>query len=148
VIETERLSIRPLAPNERGEMLALWSDPANARVEADATPEQIRAWAEGVPWGVWESESDELIGDCSLFFADEHGEWELAYGLRRDRWGRGYATEAARACVGYGFQALGLQKIVADVDPGNPASVRVLEKCGFELAGDGADGFLVYAVTR
>ena len=126
MIETERLSIRPLAPNERSEMLALWSDPANERVEADATPEQVRAWAEGVPWGVWESEN----------------------GLRRDSWGRGYATEAARACVGYGFDELGLEKIVADVDPANPASVRVLEKCGFELAGDGPDGMLLYAVAR
>ena len=148
MIETPRLSIRPLAPADRAEMLALWSDPGNERVEEDAPREQIRAWAEGVPWGVWESESGALVGDCSLFFADEHGEWELAYGLRRDRWGRGYATEAARACVRYGFEELRLERIVADVDPANPASVRVLEKCGFERVGDGADGMLLYAVTR
>ena len=148
MIATERLSIRPLAPNERDELLALWSDAGNERVEEDATPEQIRAWAEGVPWGVWESESGELVGDCSLFFADEHGDWELAYGLRRERWGRGYATEAARACVRYGFDQLGLEKIVADVDSANRASVRVLEKCGFERVPGGANGMLLYAVTR
>ena len=148
MIATERLSIRPLKPDDRAGMLALWSDPANERVGDDATPEQIRAWAEGVPWGVWESESGELVGDCSLFFADEHGEWELAYGLRRDRWGRGYATEAARGCVRYGFQELGLEKIVADVDSENRASVSVLEKCGFERVAGGATGLLLYAVTR
>ena len=148
MIETPRLSIRPPAPAERAEMLALWSDPANERVEADATPEQIRAWAEGVPWGVWESATGELVGDCSLFFDETHGEWELAYGFRRDRWGRGYATEAARACIRHGFDELGLERIVADVDPANSASVRVLEKCGFEPVGEGQHGMLVYALTR
>lgn len=146
MIETERLVIRELEPHERAALLALWSDPANERVPIDATPQQVRAWVDGVPWGVWERESGELVGDCGLFFADEHGEWELAYGFRRDRWARGYAREAARACVGYGFDTMGLEKIVADVDVANVASVRVLEKCGFVRAGGEGDK-LLYAVT-
>jgi RimJ/RimL family protein N-acetyltransferase len=148
VIETERLVIRPLADGERSEMLALWFDAANERAAPDATPEQVRAWADGVPWGVWERESGELIGDCSLHFDTGFGEWELSYGFRRDRWGRGYATEAARACVRYGFEELGLEKIVADVDPANTASARVLEKCGLEQVGTLDDGRLFFAVTR
>src|SRR5437870_3703497 len=135
VIETERLTIRPLAPGERGDMLALWFDPANERASPDAPPEQVRAWAEGVPWGVWERESGELVGDCSLHFDTGFGEWELSYGFRRDRWGRGYATEAARACVRHGLETMGVEKIVADVDPANPASANVLEKCGFRQVG-------------
>jgi len=146
VIETERLLIRPLAPDDRELMLAIWLDPANER--APGQPEErIRGWAAGVPWGVWEREGGELVGDCSLFFAEEHGSWELAYGFRRDRWGRGYATEAARACVRHGFETMGLDRIVADVDPANPASVRVLEKCGFVHAGSTGD-LLLYEVTR
>ena len=147
MIETRRLSIRPPAPAERAEMLALWSDPANERVEEDATPEQIRAWAEGVPWGVWESATGELVGDCSLHFEEQYGEWELSYGFRRDRWGLGYATEAAGACVRHGFDARGLAKIVADVDPANTASVHVLEKCGFERVGELDDGRFFYELT-
>ncbi|MDP9284793.1 MAG: GNAT family N-acetyltransferase [Actinomycetota bacterium] len=148
MIETERLLIRPPSNEERIELLALWFDPANDRATADATPEQVRAWAEGVPWGVWERESGELVGDCSLHFDTGFGEWELSYGFRRDRWGRGYATEAARACVRYGFEELGLEKIVADIDPANAASGRVLEKCGLEQVRRLDDGRLFYAVTR
>ena len=150
MIETERLLIRPFTAADSEDLLAVWSDPANERFIGATPPESIddlRAGIErGMRWGVWERETGELVGDCGLFFDEGHGEWELAYGFRRDRWGRGYATEAARACVRYGFDELGLDKIVADVDPANIASVRVLEKCGFvPVGGEGAK--LVYAVT-
>src|SRR5207237_5431681 len=95
VIETERLLIRPLEGNEHEELLAIWRDPPNERVTTtDET--RIRRWLELV-WGVWERETGELVGDCSLHFDDTFQDWELSYGFRRDRWGRGYATEAARA---------------------------------------------------
>ena len=147
MIETERLVIRPLAEDEREALLALWFDPANERVAGDVAPEQVRAWVAGVPCGVWERETGELVGDCSLHFDTGFGEWELSYGFRRDRWGRGYATEAARACVRYGFDQLGVAKIVADVDPANTASAGVLEKCGFDRVGELEDGRWFYAVT-
>jgi len=148
VIETERLLIRPPTSGERAELLELWTDPANERVTPDAPPEQVRAWAEGVPCGVWERETGELVGDCSLHFDTGFAEWELSYGFRRDRWGRGYATEAARACVRHGFDVLGVEKIVADVDPANAASASVLEKCGFVRVGELEDGRLFYELTR
>jgi len=148
VIETQRLMIRAPTTEEREQLFAFLSDPANERIGPDAPPEQIRAWADGIPWGVWERDTGELVGDCSLFFAQEHGEWELAYGIRRDRWGRGYASEAAQACVRHGFDELGLARIVADVDPANHASARVLEKCGFVRVRELEDGRLFYAVTR
>jgi RimJ/RimL family protein N-acetyltransferase len=152
VIETERLFIRPLVPDDAEEVHMVWGDPANERFGGDwPTPEtaaHTRSYLErGSAWGVWERATDAFVGDCGLFFAEEHGEWELAYGFRRDRRGRGYATEAARACVRHGFEELGLEKIVADVDPANTASVRVLEHCGFVRIG-GAGDKLLYAVTR
>ncbi|MFL5935708.1 MAG: GNAT family N-acetyltransferase [Gaiellaceae bacterium] len=140
--------IRAPRAHERAVMYELFADPANERVGPDPDPAQVRGWAYGVPWGVWERGTGELVGDCSLFFAEEHGEWELAYGIRRDRWGRGYATEAARACVRHGFEMMRLARIVADVDPANPASTRVLEKCGFVRVHELEDGRLFYAVTR
>jgi RimJ/RimL family protein N-acetyltransferase len=145
VIETERLTIRPLEGDEQDELLAIWRDPANERVTT--TDEARIRWWLSLVWGVWERETCELVGDCSLHFDAGFDEWELSYGFRRDRWGRGYATEAARACVHYGFETMGVEKIVADVDPANVASVRVLENCGFERVRTLDDGRLFYALS-
>jgi len=148
VIETERLVIRVPRAHERVQMLAWWSDPANERSEPGADPVQVRRWAHGVPWGVWERGTGELVGDASLHFDKTFGDWELSYGFRRDRWRRGYASEAARACVRHGFETMHVARIVADVDPANAASRRILEKCGFVLAGELEDGRLFYVVRR
>jgi RimJ/RimL family protein N-acetyltransferase len=146
VIETERLIIRALEAADRPAVLAIWLDPANER--APAQPEaSVRRWAAGVPTGVWEKDTGELVGDCSIHFDEGFQEWELSYGLRRDRWGRGYATEAARACVQHAFETMGVQKIVADVDPANRASQHVLEKIGFAHVGNVGDK-LFYELTR
>jgi ribosomal-protein-alanine N-acetyltransferase len=56
---------------------------------------------------------------------------ELGYMLRRDRWGRGIATEAARILLDFAFGELGLHRVFAVVDEDNPASIRVVEKLGF-----------------
>jgi [ribosomal protein S5]-alanine N-acetyltransferase len=148
VIETERLRIRAPRAHERAEMFSLFADPANERVAPDADAAQVRRWAYGVPWGVWERETGELVGDASLHYDTAFGAWELSYGFRRDRWGRGYATEAAQACVRHGLETMRVARIVADVDPANPASSRVLEKCGFVRVGELGDGRLFYAITR
>jgi len=148
VIETERLIIRAPRAYERPQMFALFSNPANERASPDADAAQVRRWAYGVPWGVWELETGELVGDCSLHYDTTFGAWELSYGFRRDRWGRGYASEAAEAVVRYGFATMRLARIVADVDPANRASSRVLEKCGFVRVRELDDGRLFYAITR
>jgi [ribosomal protein S5]-alanine N-acetyltransferase len=56
---------------------------------------------------------------------------ELGYTLGRAWWGRGYATEAAQACLDVAFGELALSSVIAIADPANPASARVLEKLGF-----------------
>lgn len=148
MIETKRLFIRVPRGHERVEMLAWWSDPANERSAPDADPAQVRRWAFGVPWGVWERETGELVGDASLHFDTTFGDWELSYGFRRDRWGRGYASEAALACLRHGFETMRIARIVADVDPANGASMRILEKCGFVRVGELDDGRFFYVVRR
>jgi len=147
MIETERLVIRPPTVAERRRLLELWLDPTNERVHGDPSLEQIRAWVDAVPTVVLERDSGELVGDCSLSFDQGFEKWELSYGFRRDRWGRGYATEAALACVRHGFETMRVEKIVADVDPANTASSRVLDKCGFVRVGE-LDGKLFYAIVR
>jgi ribosomal-protein-alanine N-acetyltransferase len=149
VIETDRLYIRPPDAEDQEALFALWTDPANERLSFAKEPPsdaQVRRWLESA-WGVWERESGDLVGDCSLSFDDGFQEWELSYGFRRDRWGRGYATEAGGACVRHGFEILGVEKIVADVGPANAASAHVLEKLGFRHVGE-VDGKLFYELTR
>jgi RimJ/RimL family protein N-acetyltransferase len=147
VIETERLFIRPVRPDEYEEVVAAWLDPANARIHESDTEEQVRGWIASGVWGVWERATGELVGDCELHFDKTFQAWELSYGFRRDRWGRGYATEAGEACVRYGFERLGVDRIVADTDPENTASQHVLEKLGFRR-GDDWNGRPFYELTR
>jgi ribosomal-protein-alanine N-acetyltransferase len=79
---------------------------------------------------------DPLVGVAGLLWAEGHGpDVEVAYLVRHDRWGRGYATEAAAAALGVGFGALGLERIVALAWPENDASRRVMEKIGMRPAG-------------
>jgi RimJ/RimL family protein N-acetyltransferase len=146
VIETERLFIRPFTADDGEALFAVWGDPANERFLGTTPPrsvEEVQAWTQrGMPWGVWERETGELVGDCGLF-PNEDGDWELAYGFRRDRWGRGYATEAGEACVRYGFEQLDLPRIVADVPREHPASIRVLDKLGFRIHRSDAERYFL-----
>jgi len=84
-------------------------------------------------WAVVERETGELIGMAGLTEMDEGGDMELAYRLRRDRWGRGYATEAATAWVAKGFGPLDLPQIVAVVEPDHVVSKHILEKVGMRF---------------
>src|SRR5262249_6591366 len=76
VIEPERLALRVRRAHGRVQMLAWWSDPPNERSEPGADPVQVRRWAYGVPWGVWERGTGELVGDASLHFDTTFGDWE------------------------------------------------------------------------
>jgi ribosomal-protein-alanine N-acetyltransferase len=77
-----------------------------------------------------------LIGACSLHVSDPHNrEGWIGYVLNPECWGQGYATEAARALLVFGFTQFGLHRIFATCDPHNAASARVLEKIGMRREG-------------
>lgn len=81
-------------------------------------------------WAVIPEEGAELIGWNGLQFLAETGETEVAYLLSKPYWGQGYATEAARAAIKYGFETLNLGQIIGLTHPENKASQNVLKKCG------------------
>jgi len=81
-------------------------------------------------WAVVERATGELAGWCGLAHLEDTQEVEVGYGLARRAWGRGLATEAARASLRYGFESMGLARIVAVVNPANHASRHVVEKLG------------------
>jgi RimJ/RimL family protein N-acetyltransferase len=75
-----------------------------------------------------------LIGGCGIATAS-NGDPELGYWIGVAHWGRGYATEAARALIDHAFGELGAERMSSRARVSNPASRRVLEKCGFQWSG-------------
>ena len=103
-------------------------------------------------WAVEERGTGSLLGDCGLQPLEHLGpEIEVGYDLHPRAWGRGLATEAARAVMGYAFGALGLERVVAVVKPDNLASQRVLEKAGLRPIGTRfayGESMLLYEAER
>jgi RimJ/RimL family protein N-acetyltransferase len=102
-------------------------------------------------WAVVPHGQKELIGWNGLQFLPETGEVEVGYLLSKPFWGRGLAVEGARPSLQFGFETLGLERIIALVHPENRASIRVIEKLEMSLV-DRAEYFgiqvLRYALDR
>lgn len=81
-------------------------------------------------------ETDQYIGSCWLRYDDFRDGMELGYRYIKEFWSNGYATEAARAVLKVGFKKVGLEEIFAHAYPENKASIRVIEKLGFEYIED------------
>lgn len=86
-------------------------------------------------WAVVEKKNGEIIGSCGFAFPHQTEEVELGYLFSRKFWGKGFATEAAGACLRYGFEKLKFTEVIALTDEENVASRRVLEKIGFVSQG-------------
>ncbi len=87
-------------------------------------------------WAVELKDTGALIGDAGLFLVEGLGpEVEVAYHFGKAWWGQGYATEAARACLDFGFRECGLTEIIAICYPEHAASRRVMEKAGMRFVG-------------
>ena len=86
-------------------------------------------------WAVIHRQSGRLIGYCGIVVEEIEGklENELGYRLDSDLWGQGLATEAANACLKYGFDKLNFDYVLGMAEPENKASIRVLEKIGMEF---------------
>jgi len=150
-IETKRLVIRSFTPQDAPALHdRVFGDPDAMRfIPRGASPsvERTRASIErfisherqhgfGL-WAVELRETGELIGDCGLFLVEGRGpEVEVAYHFGKEWWGRGYATEAASACLAYGFRECGLDEINAISYPQHTASRRVMEKSGMKYVGN------------
>jgi RimJ/RimL family protein N-acetyltransferase len=161
-ILTERLGIRAFEPEDLHALHAVYGDPEVTRwIPAYPTLEHtrraldlhVRGARDGGPafWAVIERSSGDLIGDAGLAPLDGGPDIELGYTLGRRWWGRGYATEAARACLAEAFGPLGVERAVALIRPGNRASIRVAEKIGLRHEGHrsahGGAEHLVYAAS-
>ena len=95
-------------------------------------------------WAVIEKESGECIGQIAFFLVDKFNSWgEIEYAIGKAYQGKGYATEAAKAVIDYGFKEIGFNKVQICVRPSNVKSKNVIEKCGFEYEGMLRDYFFI-----
>lgn len=143
-LETARLRLRPFVPADRDAIHAVYCDPEVMRYVGNGphgtleeTDTALRIYGDVLArrgysfLAVCERDGGALIGDGGLYPLGGQGpDVELGYTLARDAWGRGYATELGRALVDYAFGELRVPRVVAQVEPANAASRRVLEKLG------------------
>ncbi len=148
-ITTERLWLRPLAADDGAALFAMmsdretmryWSSPpwtAVSQAEEFLSKAQARLPSETeVLFGIETLLTGELVGTCTLFaIISESRRAEIGYLLDRRLWGQGFMREAATALLSFGFGALGLHRVEADIDPRNVNSARMLERLGFVREG-------------
>ena len=138
---SERLLLRPLAPNEATSLQRLWADEQVRRFLWDdqiITLEETQAILErnkslfeesglGM-WGIHKPANQNLIGFAGYWFFRTPPSLELLFGVSTNHWNCGVATEASECVIRYGFEELEFDTIRASTDAGNTASQRVLEK--------------------
>jgi ribosomal-protein-alanine N-acetyltransferase len=157
VTSSDRLLLRRFVPADAAAMEDVLCDPDVMRFSrGPLDPEVVPAWIEQrrsdyeqLGYGLWAvvgTDDGDVLGYCGLtLFPDIDGasEIEVGYRLRRDAWGRGYATEAALAVRDLALGPLGVERLVAIIDPTNHASLNVARKLGMayekEVLMDGYD---------
>jgi RimJ/RimL family protein N-acetyltransferase len=143
VLHTERLTLRPLVPDDAPAYAAMRYHPAVTRWLMPVTGDPVDAargtivrfaaqWTERgySPWGIFVD--GRLIGHCGLNHVAEFDATEVLWALHPDAWGKGYATEAATAAVNFGFDTIGLPTIFAITLPDNMSSQAVVKRLGFD----------------
>lgn len=150
LLRTGRLTLRRFTPADAGTLFALDADPEVVRhtgrryrgggtsaeltsIERDILPGFIARYARDGVFAYWaadDRETGETLGWFQFTPAGGPGEVELGYRLKRSAWGRGLATEGARALLDRGFRDWGVERVVASALVANRASIRVLERLG------------------
>jgi [ribosomal protein S5]-alanine N-acetyltransferase len=153
LLTTDRLVLREWLPDDAGEALtvygddeiARWLTPALNQVPDEPTMRSVlREWIDDAdakipPYGHWaviRREDDRLVGGVSLRPLPPYKEdIEVAWQLARDCWGRGYATEAARALADWAFSQ-GAEELIAVVRPRNQRAAAMARRLGMEWTGE------------
>jgi [ribosomal protein S5]-alanine N-acetyltransferase len=146
ILETNRLRLRRMMAEDILSLTDLWTDPAVTRHlggprEKSWLIGELEAAARNPlaePFDLWpliEKETGLVVGHCGLLEKEVDGvrEVEVNYILAASAWGRGYATEIARALLKYGTNTMGQPRLIALIDPDNAASEQVAQKAGMRL---------------
>ena len=166
ILETNRLILRRLLPNDLDSLFALYSDQEVRRyfpegtLTYEETKEELEWFLNGHPshpqlglWATIYKETNQFIGRCGLlpWTIEQCPEVEVAYLLSKEYWGRGLGTEAAQAILQYGVEQLHLSRLICLIDPENQASRKVASKIGMTFEREIEDKFgraLLYATSK
>lgn len=156
-IETERLILRKFKAEDVDSVFKNWA--ADEKVQSMyrepvyATKEAVKKLIEenyiadyekknSYRWAVISKENNECIGQIAFYLVDENNNFaEIEYCIGCEFQGRGYATEASKAVIKYGFEEMNLHKVQISHMDINNKSKRVIEKCGFKFEGICRDFF-------
>ena len=165
VLETPRLTLRQLTPDDLPAVTALYSDPVVMATKGGVrSPEETAEMFQGYLrdyatvgycfWAVIHRVDDRFIGLCGLLNqpdVDGQAEVEVGYTFDKAYWGQGLATEAAQACKEYGFRVLGRTHLISIIAPDNIRSQRVALRNGMRHERDfinkGGDTRRIYSVA-
>ena len=151
VIETERLTLRPLTVGDAKAVFEGWtSDQEVARFmrwnlhkDIEETKEwlvseEVAAMCEDVfNWGFMLKENQRLIGSGGLIYSQQYQMYEIGYALTRDFWGKGLTTEAAKRIVEYAKDELKIKRLFATHAIDNVASGKIIKRIGFTYQKEG-----------
>jgi RimJ/RimL family protein N-acetyltransferase len=136
ILETNRLTLRPLTEGDFGAVHSWASNPANTRYMAwgpnseEDTRNFLKITKAGKDFAVVPKESGGVIGSCGIYPDSEGSCGELGWILHMDHWKQGYGTELAAELIRYGFEDLSLRRIFAPCAAVNYGSYRVMERNG------------------
>jgi RimJ/RimL family protein N-acetyltransferase len=148
-LDCERVLLRPVTLADvpalyaifgDAEVMRYWSTSPLAKLaDAESLALKIISGYEEATFlqlGIVERKTSLLIGTCTIFAMHEASRRaELGYALHREYWGQGFMAEALDRIVDYAFSTLGLNRLEADIDPGNHASAKALSRLGFKQEG-------------
>jgi RimJ/RimL family protein N-acetyltransferase len=148
-LETPRLILREIVPDDAQNLFRIYADPLVMRYGSSAPMRSIDEAhgkiagivaafreREGIRWAITRKGDSRLIGSCGHWrLLKQHLRSEIGYELASEHWGHGIMPEALAAILRFGFERMGLHSVEAQIEPNNQGSRRVLEKLGFAQEG-------------
>ena len=163
IINTERLALRPITADDFESHARIVGDAGVMHYIYDEPLTRVQAWWNIARYvGHWqirgygmyvalEQSSGDVVGHMGFLNAEGGRGFELGWILARSAWGKGYASEGARALVDHAFSALDQTGIVCVINAGNARSIAVAERLGARLASEETEGgkkLRVYSIVR
>lgn len=145
ILETKRFILRPLTIDDAEDVFSWASDERVAKFMIYPKHENIevtKAWLSSLAdsdeksfdWGFVLKENGRLIGSGGVYWKDEHDAWSFGYNIAYDYWNKGYTTEIAKRMIKYAYDNLNARDFISEHAVDNPASGRVMEKCGMKFS--------------